>query len=107
MKPNFAWLAGVMAAGMLVSMAVYGAQTSSVPASATAAMQAKTQITMAQARKIALQAYPGMIVSEELEYEKGGSGLRYSFDIRKGSVMHEVGVDAITGKVLENDVDHD
>ena len=39
---------------------------------------------------------------EELEREKGGSGLRYSFDIRHGSITQEVGVDAQTGKVLEN-----
>ncbi len=34
--------------------------------------------------------------------EKGGSGLRYSFDIRHGKVTQEVGVDAKTGKLLEN-----
>jgi len=39
---------------------------------------------------------------EELEAEKGGSGLRYSFDIKQGKVVKEVGVDAKTGKVLEN-----
>jgi hypothetical protein len=31
---------------------------------------------------------------EELEKEKGGSGLRYSFDIKSGRVVYEVGVDA-------------
>jgi uncharacterized membrane protein YkoI len=40
-----------------------------------------------------------------LEKEKGGSGLRYSFDIKNGSVVHEVGVDAKTGKILENSVE--
>jgi len=30
---------------------------------------------------------------------------RYSFDIKNGSVTHEVGVDAETGKVLENSVE--
>jgi hypothetical protein len=39
---------------------------------------------------------------EELEKEKGGSGLRYSFDIKIGGVTHEVGVDAKSGKLLEN-----
>ena len=34
--------------------------------------------------------------------EKGGTGLRYSFDIKRGAVTQEVGVDAQTGKVLEN-----
>jgi uncharacterized membrane protein YkoI len=28
--------------------------------------------------------------------------LRYSFDIKSGSITQEVGVDAQTGKVLEN-----
>ena len=73
----------------------------------TAASQTQTRISLAHARKIALKAYPGKIISEELEHEKGGSGLRYSFDIRHGKVVHEVGVDAVTGRVLENDVDND
>jgi hypothetical protein len=45
-----------------------------------------------------VSAYTG----EELEKEKGGSGLRYSFDIKNGGVTHEVGIDAKTGKLLEN-----
>lgn len=62
-------------------------------------------ITLKQARAIALKAYPGKIVVEELEKEEGGGGLRYSFDIKKGSVTHEVGVDAKNGVVLENSVE--
>ena len=61
------------------------------------------KIGIKEARVIALKAHPGKITDEELEKEKGGSGLRYSFDIRKGHVTQEVGVDAMTGKVLEND----
>lgn len=62
------------------------------------------KITMKEAREIALKAFPGKITDEELEKEKGGSGLRYSFDIKKhGKATQEVGVDAVTGKVLEND----
>jgi uncharacterized membrane protein YkoI len=34
--------------------------------------------------------------------EKNGSGLRYSFDIKSNGAVYEVGVDAQTGKVLEN-----
>ena len=60
------------------------------------------KITMSEARQIALKAHPGKITDQELEKEKGGSGLRYSFDIKRGSVTQEVGVDAKTGKVLEN-----
>lgn len=60
------------------------------------------KISIEQARAIALKAHPGKITDEELEREKGGSGLRYSFDIRHGKVTHEVGVDAKTGELLEN-----
>jgi uncharacterized membrane protein YkoI len=64
------------------------------------AKQAK--VTIDQARAIALQTRAGTIADEELEHEKGGSGLRYSFDIKSGDGVYEVGVDAQTGKVLEN-----
>lgn len=63
----------------------------------------EAKIGISEARTIALKAHPGKITDEELEKEKGGSGLRYSFDIRKGHITQEVGVDAVTGKVLEND----
>lgn len=63
----------------------------------------EAKINLEQARAIALKAHPGKITDEELEREKGGSGLRYSFDIRKDKVTQEVGVDAKTGTVLEND----
>ena len=60
------------------------------------------KVSIAEARAIAVKAHPGKITDQELEREKGGSGLRYSFDIKKGSVTQEVGVDARTGKILEN-----
>ena len=62
-------------------------------------------VSPAQARKLALETYPGKIVSEELEKESGGSGLRYSFVIRHNRAKHEVGIDAKTGKVLENSIE--
>jgi uncharacterized membrane protein YkoI len=62
----------------------------------------RAKISIAQARAIALKAHPGKIIDEELERENGGSGLRYSFDIKSGAVTQEVGVDAMTGKLLEN-----
>jgi uncharacterized membrane protein YkoI len=52
-----------------------------------------------------LKARPGEITDTELEREKGGSGLRYSFDIKSGGKTYEVGVDAKTGTVLENGAD--
>lgn len=60
------------------------------------------KLTIAQARSIALKAAPGKITKEELEKESGGSGLRYSFDIKRGAKTYEVGVDAQTGSVLEH-----
>jgi uncharacterized membrane protein YkoI len=65
-------------------------------------LAAKAKITIEEARSIALKAQPGTITDEELEKEKGGSGLRYSFDIKSGKVTYEDGVDAMTGNVLEN-----
>ena len=60
------------------------------------------KVSLAQAQAVALKAYPGKIEASELEKEKGGSGLRYSFDVKLNGVSHEVGVDAITGKLLED-----
>src|SRR5262245_57275794 len=60
------------------------------------------KVKIEQARNIALQARTGTIADEELEHEKGGTGLRYSFDIKSGGGVYEVGVDAQTGKILEN-----
>ena len=37
------------------------------------------KVSIDEARAIALKAQPGTISDEELEREKGGSGLRYSF----------------------------
>lgn len=65
----------------------------------------EARISLEQARAIALEAFPGKIVDQELEREKGGSGLRYSFDMKSGKTRQEVGVDARTGKVLENDAE--
>jgi len=59
-------------------------------------------VTMDTARASALKARPGKITDAELEKERGGSGLRYSFDITSNGKPYEVGIDAKTGKVLEN-----
>lgn len=62
-------------------------------------------VTLEQARAKALAAVPGKITDEELEKEKGGSGLRYSFDIKTASDTREVGIDAKTGKLLEDSLE--
>lgn len=62
----------------------------------------EARVKLAQAEAVALKARPGQITDRELEKEAGGSGLRWSFDIRSQGKTFEVGVDAKTGKVLEN-----
>lgn len=67
----------------------------------------QAKVNIEQARSIAQKAVEGKIVSEELEKEAGGTGLRYSFDIKgKDNILHEVGVDAKTGKILERSIEH-
>jgi uncharacterized membrane protein YkoI len=62
----------------------------------------QAKVSLASARAAALKARPGKITDQELERERGGSGLRYSFDIKAGARTYEVGIDARSGAVLEN-----
>lgn len=71
---------------------------SALPLAAHAAPAQK--IGMAKAKAIALKAAPGKIVESDFEKENGG--WRYSFDIRQGQRIHEIGVDAYTGKIVES-----
>ncbi|WP_150289952.1 PepSY domain-containing protein [Sphingobium estronivorans] len=84
----------------LAGMGLIASGANAAMKGANLAGQAK--VGLAAARAAALKAHPGKITDEELEKEKGGSGLRYSFDISSGGKTFEVGVDAKTGKVLEN-----
>ena len=79
--------------------------TSSAQAYTGEELAKDAKVNLTDARMVALKAHPGKITDEELEKEKGGSGLRYSFDIKNGTNTYEVGVDAITGKLLENAVE--
>jgi uncharacterized membrane protein YkoI len=83
---------------------VIGCACCVVPGLATAksGVGHKAKISLSQARAIALKAYPGKILRVELEHERGGTGLRYSFDMRHGKQWREVGVDARSGRILEN-----
>ena len=88
---------------LIASLATIATSASAVPQHFRGeglARHAKT--TIDQARTVALAARPGVITDQELEKERGGSGLRYSFDIKSAGKTFEVGVDARTGKVLEN-----
>ncbi len=58
------------------------------------------KIGMAKAKAIALKAAPGKIVETDLEKENGA--WRYSFDIAQGKRIHEIGVNAMNGKIVED-----
>lgn len=62
----------------------------------------EAKISLPEARATALKTRPGIVTDQELERERGGSGLRFSFDVKSGGKIYEVGVDAKTGAVLEN-----
>lgn len=81
----------ILAGGMTAAFAYTGQE-----------LAKNVKVTLKEARVEALKAVPGPITAEELETEGGGSGLRYSLDIKQQSVAHEVGIDAKTGAVLEN-----
>ena len=89
--------------GAIAILAATGATAS--PAKhglAGAKLAPQARVTLAAARAAALKAHPGVITDQELEKEAGGTGLRYSFDIKSHGKTFEVGVDAVTGRVLEN-----
>lgn len=94
-------IASIAAASLLASGAM--AAPKSGPETYTGhELAGDAKLSLAQARAVALKARPGKIVDQELEKESGGSGLRYSFDVKSHATTYEVGVDAVTGKVLEN-----
>lgn len=92
----------IATAALLAGTAVTGAAPRHF---AGAELLPQAKITLAQARQTAIRAHPGVITDQELERERGGTGLRYSFDIKNNGKTFEVGVDARTGKVLENDAE--
>jgi uncharacterized membrane protein YkoI len=89
---------------LTIVLATAALATGAVPAVAYSgqAFEKTAKVSMSRASVIALKARPGRITDRELERETGGSGLRYSFDIESGGITFEVGVDAMTGRVLEN-----
>ena len=86
----------------LLGVAVLSLSAGTVFAYPGANLAKKASVTMKQARTQALKEAPGKIKSAELEKEHGGSGLRFSFDIQTKHGLREIGIDAVTGKVLEN-----
>ena len=101
--------AALLIAGILATGAAQ-AKTAAPKAAAPAKVAAPApKISMAKARAMALHLAPGKIKSSE--YEKEGGGWRYSFDIQQKGHIQEIGIDGMTGKVVENKsegkVDHD
>ncbi|HVA27410.1 MAG TPA: PepSY domain-containing protein [Candidatus Baltobacteraceae bacterium] len=95
----------MFAAVLAVSIFASASAATSVPLKGAQYLP-QTKISLARARSIALAKERGTILDQELEREATGSGLRYSFDIKIGAVVHEVGVDAVTGRVLEDTIDN-
>ena len=96
-------IVGLMTLAVIASGGVYSFGQEQKTGAYTGSQYAReAKISLEEARTRALKAFRGKIVAEELEREKGGSGLRYSFDIRRDGVTQEVGIDAKTGEVLEN-----
>jgi uncharacterized membrane protein YkoI len=62
-------------------------------------------ITKEAAVEIALKQAKGKVTSVELDEDDGR--VHYEIEIRKGNVEYDLEIDAITGKVLEIDVDHE
>ncbi len=89
-------------AAALASVIATSAVTTAFPGQKFAS---QANVTIARARTTATNLVPGKIVSEELERETGGSGLRYTFDIRTPRGIREVGIDAKSGRVLENNAE--
>ncbi len=65
-------------------------------------LASQAAVNIVRARTLANAVVPGKILTQELETEAGGSGLRYTFDIRGAHGVREVGIDAKSGRVLEN-----
>ena len=87
---KFHQLAASAVATLLVAGTAIAATAAAPPA----------KLSMAQARTIAMKLAPGEVTKQE--YEKEGKGWRYSFDIQQGKRIHEIGVDANTGRIVEN-----
>ena len=95
------------ALGAAVTASAAAAFAAPIPNLTGQALLPQAKVSPAQARAVALRAVRGTIVAQELEREAGGSGLRYTFDLRTASGTREIGVDAKTGAVLENVADKD
>jgi hypothetical protein len=65
--------------------------------------QTKAKVSKADARMAALAVENGTVKSAELEKEKGKQ--IYSFDIQMPDGLHEVNIDRVTGRVVEDTIE--
>jgi hypothetical protein len=70
--------------------------------------QSKAKVSLADARTAALAVENGKVKSAELEKEKEKEKGKqiYSFDIQMPDGLHEVNIDAVTGKVVEDTIEN-
>lgn len=80
---------------LAVSMATLA--TLAVPAMAAG------KITAAQARKVVMAKYPGATQVGKTTYENEEKGWEYGVTVRYKGVLHEVMVDAKTGKIASEE----
>ena len=88
---------------MAFTLALCILSSQGVALSESTSVTKQKRITVAAARKIALEREAGIIKSGEREKEKGK--LIYSFDIQMPNGVHEVNVDAYSGTVLEDSIE--
>src|SRR5690348_6436475 len=91
---------------MLKKLISVVAITSLVSVSAFATHHApKNRISMERAQEIAIEAQEGTVESKKLEHEHGK--WMYSFNIRSNDKqVHQIHVDAKSGKVLSQNTEH-
>ena len=84
----------------MTAMAILLASGMATAQATTRKSAEKPKLTMKQAKETALAKEKGTIKSAEMEKEHGR--LIYSFDIKTADGIHEVNVDAMDGKVVED-----
>lgn len=105
MKNKAITILSLVATGVFATLFAPSAWAQDKP---TEKLLAKAKVTRVEAEKTALAAVPNATVkAAELEEEDGG--LRWSFDLKTPGTkkITEVGVDAVTGKIVENKVENE
>ncbi|EHJ60632.1 propeptide PepSY amd peptidase M4 [Novosphingobium pentaromativorans US6-1] len=87
-------------AALSIPLAAYAAAGQDRDEPRAEAQTFRPKVSEVEARRVALVVAHGQIV--ETEYEKEDGGWRWSFDISENGRIHEIGVDAMTGKVVED-----